>query len=140
MANELVVSKAKSADIIGLDGTALVAVDTKDPAWKSTVMRAKNETTDQGLDCLNQEIALSGVMMHRAGKVNGDTGELKEWVRTVLFLEGGRTVSFGSEGIFQSVRDLATLFGDPPWKPAIKVRVKARPLDNGRHWYYLEPI
>lgn len=78
--------------------------------------------------------------LHRASKIDPRTGELIEWVRTVLFNPKMETIDFGSDVVAKSVAIIARNMGGNKYDPPVSVKVRHRPRDGKNDMIDLVPI
>lgn len=84
-------------------------------------------------DCIGQEIAIKDIYVEEREKIDEETGELKAKYRTILFDENGQTYATGSYGIYNVLRKLIGVYGQPTeWKEPIKVKVANKNIGNGK--------
>lgn len=84
-------------------------------------------------DCIGQEIAIKDIYVEEREKPDEETGELKAKYRTILFDENGQTYATGSYGIYNVLRKLIGVYGQPTeWKEPIKVKVANKNIGNGK--------
>ena len=84
-------------------------------------------------DCIGQEIAIKDIYVEEREKTDEETGELKAKYRTILFDENGQTYATGSYGIYNVLRKLIGVYGQPTeWKESIKVKVANKNIGNGK--------
>ena len=84
-------------------------------------------------DCIGQEIAIKDIYVEEREKADEETGELKAKYRTILFDENGQTYATGSYGIYNVLRKLIGVYGQPTeWKEPIKVKVANKNIGNGK--------
>ena len=67
---------------------------------------------------------VENIFIHEVSLADENTGERVKMARTVLVSPQGKTTAFVSQGVLTSLQNLVMLFGMPPWKPALKVKVK----------------
>lgn len=110
-------------------------LDMSQPDGRKQLLAALNDESDGSLEYLNTDLRMIGYTILPASKEID--GEIVEWVRCVVHLEGGGRVAFGSRGILKSLMLYSQLDRMPPWNPPLVKRLVSRPLANGRHWYAL---
>ena len=115
-------------------------IDTSTPHGKMLVMKGMGEPDQRKEDVINSVLEVANVLCHPASKTDERTGEVSEFIRTVLFTKDNLTVAFGGEGIFKSAALLCQLWGEPPWSPPLRVRVKQVKTGAGRQLILLEPV
>lgn len=113
----------------------LTTLDMTKPDQRRLLMEALVDETDGSAKYINADLHMVGYTMLPASKVVED--ELHEWVRTVIHLEGGGRVSFGSRGIVKSLQIISQLDREPPWSPPLVKRLENHTLANGRNWLVL---
>jgi len=89
---------------------------------------------------IGKKIQVSDVIAHRINIVDTATGEVKEAVRIVLISPEGDAYQAVSDGVKQSLRTIASIYGKPPWKPALTVEVQQIKTRRGFRTYVLNPI
>lgn len=91
------------------------------------------ETCDALLnDCVGQEINIKDVYCEEREVTDEETGEIKKKYRTILFDVSGQTYATGSYGIFNIMKKLFAIYGQPTWENGVKVKVAKRPIGNGK--------
>lgn len=136
----LIPSKTGSGELTLRAPKYWTSLDLETDEGKRDFIRAKGE---DGLDfdkVKGTTVAIRDILCHEAETANKETGEVTYWIRNVLILEDGTLVSGGSQGIRNSLADMIAVYGNPPWKPAIKVAVKERKTASKRKMHYLEII
>ena len=113
----------------------LTTMDLDDARSRKLLQEALLDTTDGADKYINTDLAMVGYTMLPASRVVD--GELQEWVRTVIHLDGGGRVSFGSRGVIKSLQIIGQLDRQPPWNPPLVKRLENHPLSNGRNWLVL---
>ena len=63
-----------------------------------------------------------------------ETGEVKNVTkyRTILFDTEGKTYATGSYGVYNALRRISLVYGEPTWPEGVKVRVDKKPIGNGK--------
>lgn len=103
-------------------------------------------------DIINQEIELIGVYIE--GKelakrnenneilYNEKTGEVltKDHYRTILFGKDGKTYVTAAYGVYNSLRDIISIFGNPSPENVIKVKVMKKSLKDNKESLILSLI
>lgn len=75
-----------------------------------------------------------------ASRTNPDTGEVEEFVRTVLVEDTGNRVSAGSDWIIASIMVIESLIGPAPWNPPLAMRIVAGKSRQGHTFYSLDLV
>lgn len=87
-------------------------------------------------DCKNQKIKMCNVYIEEYKKENLDekTGEVKKVskFRTIIFDESGKTYATGSYGVYNSIRQIVGIFGNPSNENPILVEVGERDIDKNK--------
>ena len=65
---------------------------------------------------------------------NEETGEVKNVIkyRTILFDIDGKTYATGSYGVYNALRRICLVYGEPTWNEGVLVRVEKKPIGNGK--------
>lgn len=65
---------------------------------------------------------------------NEETGEVKNVTkyRTILFDTEGKTYATGSYGVYNALRRICLVYGEPTWDDGVLVRVEKKPIGNGK--------
>jgi hypothetical protein len=91
-------------------------------------------------DLLGQEIVVKDVVCHVCTLKGDEEGEEVQAIRTILVDPQGSTAAFVSKGVFDSLNDLAFVFGPPPWPNGIKCRLVQQTTGRKRRVLKLDPI
>lgn len=84
-------------------------------------------------DCVGNEIAIKDIYVEQRQIVDDETGELKVKYRTILFDENGQTYATGSYGIYNILKKIIQIYGEPQmWSEPLKVKVAKKPIGNGK--------
>lgn len=75
-------------------------------------------------DHINTAINVKDVLIEVIELVQEETGELQPVPRTILIAEDGTTYVAVSIGIFQAVKRVINLFGEPTWKEPVEMKIK----------------
>jgi Phage Single-stranded DNA-binding protein len=124
--------------ILGSKNELITSIDTDSPEGRRAIYNAKRSKCQSGKDYINRTLNICHFVMHRAGTVDEESGEPQHWIRTVLILDTGEMVEFGSQGIVASLADLCRYYRNPPWNPPLSVFLKAEPRGQGKTWYSLQ--
>lgn len=65
---------------------------------------------------------------------NEETGEVKQITkyRTILFDVDGKTYATGSYGVYNALRRICLVYGEPTWDEGVLVKVDKKPIGNGK--------
>ena len=92
-----------------------------------------------GSDHIGAVIEVKFWFVHEVSRVNNH-GEVETWPRTVLITPEGKAYSFGSHGVFDSVKLIAQFYGRKPLDPALKFRVVQLTTANKNRLTILEQV
>lgn len=102
-------------------------------------MRLK--ATRQSIDVMAEEPRqIQDIIMHDGVFVDQETGEKKQFVRTVLITPEGVACATTSDGVVQSLQEISQIFGPPPWRPAINLELVTQVTKQGFTVYSLLPV
>ena len=67
-------------------------------------------------------------------EISEETGEVKKIVkyRTILFDTDGKTYATGSYGVYNALRRICLVYGEPTWEEGVLVKVDTKPIGNGK--------
>ena len=75
-------------------------------------------------DMLDTEIDLVNVIMQHYQKVNDETGEVEDKIKTILIDKDKKTYASASHGLFNSMLNVLSMFGEPSkWEEPLKIKV-----------------
>ena len=78
-------------------------------------------------DCIGATLRIKGYIMHPCTVSDGDTGEQKDAIRTILVQDDGEPVAFVSRTIIDQIQRLAYIRDDQaPWDPPIVARLRQK--------------
>lgn len=87
-------------------------------------------------DIVGTEINVKDFYIEERHKEETDetTGEVKQIVkyRTILFDTEGKTYATGSYGVYNALRRICLVYGEPTWNEGVLVRVDKKPIGNGK--------
>lgn len=113
-------------------------IDTATMKGKALAAKAFS-TPDLTKKEMEQEVfTLTNFLVHDAFMKDDKTGEKNLITRIVLYDKDGQTAAFASEGIVGTVKKFISLFGPPPWNPALPVKLKESNTRLGYRVYSLE--
>ena len=90
---------------------------------KKKLFKALNNPDKRLADCVNMELEIKDVIAEIVETHNEETGEIQKAPRVVLIDKEGTSYQCVSSGIFNAVKKLMLVFGQPTWKKPIKVKV-----------------
>jgi len=87
-------------------------------------------------DIIGTEINVKDFYIEERHKEETDetTGEIKKVVkyRTILFDTDGKTYATGSYGVYNALRRICLVYGEPTWNEGVLVKVDKKPIGNGK--------
>lgn len=83
-------------------------------------------------DIVGSKIKVKDVFCEEREVLDEETGEMRKKYRTILFDVDGKTYVAGAYGIFNSIRKMVAIFGEPTWTDGIEVTVVKEKLKNNR--------
>ena len=98
---------------------------------KRILFKAMNEPDFNISDCINQTIKIKNIFCETVEIEDNETGELVQLPHTVIFDDEGHSYSAISNGIFNSIRKLIAVFGEPEYDEPIDVIVKQKKVKKG---------
>lgn len=114
-----------------------VAVTTK--ADKIEMFNAMSNPTFKMGDCINTTIDIKNVSITPVDMLNQD-GEIVKLPRTVVITHDGSSYTATSVGIFNSIKNIASVFGEELAKGELKVTIKQKTTRNGFKTLILEVV
>lgn len=91
-------------------------------------------------DIVGQQIIIKDVYIEEYNSIDKETGEIKTKYRTILFDEKGKTYASGAYGIYNSLKKIFTIFGDPTSWETLKVEVYKRKTNNNTQTLCLKVV
>jgi hypothetical protein len=68
------------------------------------------------------------------------TGELRPGLRVIISTADGQHYSCGGIAPVRAIRRICAIYGQPPFAPPVKIRVKPVPMGDGKSTYTLEVV
>ena len=93
-------------------------------AEKLKLFKAINDTDMRLSDVVNTTIMLKDIYAEQVDFADEETGEITPGVRIVLVDENGTSYGCASQGVFNAINKLISIFGEPTWETPIPVKVK----------------
>lgn len=115
-------------------------IDTSTPEGKALAFKCMSAADTPNEQLRSNVFEVQNIFIHEVNLEDENTGEKMKMPRTVLVNPKGETTAFVSQGVLTSLENLAMLFGMPPWKPALKVRVKETRTRKNFRVYNLELV
>lgn len=110
----------------------VTSLSATDPAQRKLLLAGLQEDADPKEMHLNVTLPLVHFLLKPAQKE--EDGEIKEWIRSVLFLADGTMISFGSMGIVKSLMLIQQLDRMAPWNPPLLKQIRVGKTSKGRPW------
>lgn len=91
-------------------------------------------------DHLDKTLQLEHVIIQPATSENDKTGEVENFLRTVLITEDGTAYASGSQGIVLAIQSLFDVFGDPSeWREPLAIKVVEERGKRGYRYMTIKP-
>jgi hypothetical protein len=105
--------------------TSYCSMKATTAAEKADLYNAMNAPANRLKDCINEVIEIKDVFVEVVHCTNTETGERVPVPRTVLIDSKGAGYQAVSSGIFNALKKLFAIFGEPhTWTAPIKVKIK----------------
>lgn len=105
---------------------------------KAKLFKAKSSPDKRLSECINQKIYAKDVYMEVVNVTNEETGEIQECPRVVLLDKDGISYTSVSFGIYNSLKSLVSVFGEPTWEEPIPVIVRQKETGKNRKQLVLD--
>lgn len=105
---------------------------------KAKLFKAKSSPDKRLSDCINQKIYAKDVYMEIVTITNDETGEVQDCPRVVLLDKDGISYTSVSFGIFNSLKSLVAVYGEPTWEEPIPVIVRQKDTGKNRKQLVLD--
>jgi hypothetical protein len=118
----------------------LTSYNREDKAQALLLWSALSHSDSSADDLVGQQIEVEHFVQHWITRVDDETGEVRDVLRTVLVGPDGKRVSTGSETISKSIAMAARVFGvRPPFDPPLRFVVReGRSRTKKRRFLYVE--
>ena len=116
------------------------SLDRKDRESVGIMLKCINSADKRVSGCINEQLEVNHLFAHVVELPDDETGEVSECTRVVMISPEGVTYEAVSRGIARSIGALIAWYGEPPWKPALKVIVRQRELTGGHRMFYLDLV
>lgn len=132
MSNEIAVREQIGSMIAKGAGQSFCSVNMAGDRDKAKlVYNAMNNPEFRVADFINQEINVTDVLIETTEIGNEETGEISVVPRVVLIDDEGKAYQSVSVGMFNAVKNLIFIYGEPTWDPALTIKIKQRAVKNG---------
>lgn len=118
-------------------GRVWTSLNVKDPAEARRFLKAKAAPDFTFDDVQGQTLDLADAIIHECTVMDQVTGEVIQARRTVLIFGDGASAGFVSEGIIAGLRDLFTIYGPLPWRPARGIVITRHKTSRARQIYLI---
>lgn len=112
-----------SMDLASNESQAFTSLKNETVQEKAILYKAMSNPDTRLGDCINQVIRVKDVFMEKVEMVNKETGELSECPRIVLVDENGKSYQAVSFGVFNALKRIFQVFGNPTWEEPISLKV-----------------
>lgn len=109
-----------------------------DPEQRKLALRAALNQDVRAEDVIGKVFQVQHWLTTDASRTNPDTGEVEEFVRTVLIDENGTRVSAGSEWLIASIMVIESMVGPAPWNPPLALKIVEGKSRQGYTFYSLD--
>ncbi|UWG07506.1 MAG: Single-stranded DNA-binding protein [Bacteriophage sp.] len=123
MSNELAVNESveMSVDSSNFQGISWCSLPMETEEDKKRLFNIVSMPDEKLKEHINQELKIEHVFFQEIEMVNKKTGELTIAPRIIFIDDEGTSYSCVSSGIKTSIKNLMSIFGKPPWKPALTI-------------------
>lgn len=91
---------------------------------KKRIFNVMNAPDYRLSDCINKKISVKDVYIEIVDMVKQDTGEVTKTPRVVLIDKDDKSYQCVSYGVFNSLKKLMMIYGEPSWNEPVDVVVK----------------
>lgn len=113
-------------------------IDEATQQGKYLTLKCEGQADCKADDVINKVWQTKWLFAKPASKTDDKTGEVNDYILTVLVTPDGRTLSFGSAGVLRSLAVLVRLYGKGPWDPPLPLTLKQYPCGENKRTYRLE--
>lgn len=122
-----------------LAGVPYTSLKSDSMADKMKLLAAMGQADMKGDDLEKAPLEVADILLH-AVTVTSDSGDSAQYIRTVLISPEGKTAAFVSNGIVSSLANVMQVFGEAPWKPALKLQAFVVKTRKGFRTYNLRVV
>lgn len=105
---------------------------------KARLFKAKSNPDKRLADCINQKIYVKDLYMEVVTITNDETGEVQDCPRVVLLDKDGISYTSVSFGVYNSLRSLVAVYGEPTWEEPIPIIVRQKETGKNRKQLVLD--
>ena len=132
MSNEIAVREQISGMLAKGAGQSFCSVKMEgDRSKAKLVYNALNNPEYRVADFINKTISVTDVLIETTEIGNEETGEIATVPRVVLIDDEGKAYQSVSVGMFNAVKNLIFIYGEPTWEPPLNLKIKQRAVKNG---------
>ena len=107
---------------------------------KITMYNAVNNPDYKLSDFTGKVIYIKDVVADRVENLSDETGEMKANARVVLIDKDGKSYQCVSSGIYNAIKKLIAIFGEPTWDEPLAVEVQNISTSKGRKTLSLKAV
>ena len=104
--------------------TMYSSVKVETPEAKALLFNAMNNPAYRIADCINKVIMVKDIFVETVECVNKESGEVSTCPRVVVIDADGVGYVAVSTGIYNAIRKVIAIFGEPTWENPIPLEVK----------------
>lgn len=129
MENEITLYNAVENEL----GQPYCSMQVTDEKSASMLFKAMNQPDDSLGDHINETIDVVNIFIQPVSMANKETGEMYVVPRIVLFDVEGKTYVTVSRGIYNALKNMCAIVGNPEtWKAPITIKVGQRQIQERR--------
>lgn len=115
--------KNLASELKDVKSQAYTSLGNESREEKSLLYKAMSNPDERLSDHINQTIMVKDVYMEMVDMVNEETGEVVTSPRIVLIDENNVSFQCVSFGVFNALKRIFQVFGEPTWNEPIKMKV-----------------
>lgn len=115
------------------------SLDPLDPAQQMMLFNARLGEVDKLSGSINLEFDIEHILLHPI-EVEGKEGEVLTLARAVIITPKGDMLGSVSGGVMRSLKLFCKMWGQPPWRPARRVKVIQMEIKGGKRMFLLQPV
>lgn len=125
------------ATIVGLPGSLWTSFVKGDRSQMLVMGKALTNPDVELAEYIDKPIQLVHLLLHKCNTVNKQTGEIEEFVRSVLIDADGVSYATGSDVVSRTLAQFVAMFGLPPYNPPLPVKVLKVKSSSVGHYFKL---
>lgn len=123
----------------GQAAEVVMSFDPTTPAGAELLFKCTLDKLTPLSEMQKEYINVQHIFGHPAERYDNDSGEISQFIRSVVIDDKGVAYDCGSEGVRKCITLLRSVRGEPPWKPPIRCQVLVQKTRAGRNWMILRP-